>query len=196
MSKQELLNAIETKIQTCQKCGLSKSRNNTVAGEGNSDATVIFIGEAPGYWEDLQGRPFVGAAGKLLDEMLLRVGLSRGEVYIGNILKCRPPDNRDPRPLEVKMCTPFLDRQIRIIEPKLIVSLGRYSSYYILSKAGLKDIESITRLRGKVYGVDILGLRILVIPTYHPAAALYNAKYRGGIEDDFRLLRLELEKLG
>ncbi len=196
MSKQDLLKIVETEIKACQKCGLWQSRNNTVAGEGNSDAAVIFIGEAPGYWEDLQGRPFVGAAGKLLDEMLLRVGLSRGEVYIGNILKCRPPDNRDPRPLEVKMCTPFLDRQIKIVEPKLIVSLGSYSSCYILSKTGLKDVEGITRLRGKVYGVDVLGLRILVIPTYHPAAALYNAKYRDGLKDDFRLLRRELEKLG
>lgn len=195
MSKQDLLKTVETEIKACQQCGLWKSRNNTVAGEGNSNATVIFIGEAPGYREDLQGRPFVGAAGKLLDEMLLKVGLSRGEVYIGNILKCRPPDNRDPRPLEVKMCTPFLDRQIKIIEPKLIVSLGRHSSCYILSKTGLKDIEGITRLRGKVYGMDLLGLRVLVIPTYHPAAALYSAKYRDGLEDDFRLLRLELEKL-
>jgi len=196
MSKQDLLKTVEIEIEACQKCDLWKSRNNTVAGEGNSNATVIFIGEAPGYWEDLQGRPFVGAAGKLLDELLWRVGLSRGEVYISNILKCRPPDNRDPCPLEVKMCTPFLDRQIKIVEPKLIMSLGRHSSCYILSKTGRKDIEGITRLRGKVYGVNVLGLRILVIPTYHPAAALYNAKYQVGLEDDFRLLRLELKKLG
>ncbi len=196
MSKRDLLKTVETEVKACQKCDLWKSRNNAVAGEGNADAAVIFIGEAPGYWEDVRGRPFVGAAGKLLDEMLLSVGLSRGEVYIGNILKCRPPDNRDPRLLEVKMCTPFLDRQIEIIEPRLIVSLGRYSSSYILSKAGLKDVEGITGLRGKVYRVDVLGLRVLVIPAYHPAAALYNAEYRGGLEEDFRLLRVELEKFG
>lgn len=154
----------------------------------------MFIGEAPGYWEDVRGRPFVGAAGKLLDEMLLGIGLSRSEVYIANILKCRPPDNRDPLPFEVEACTPFLDRQIQIIEPRLIVPLGRHSTSYILSKAGLKDVEGITRLRGKVYAVDVLGLRVFVIPTYHPAAALYNAKYRDGLEGDFQLLGLELEK--
>lgn len=194
MSKQDHLKTIEGEVKACRKCDLWKSRKNPVAGEGNSDAAVIFIGEAPGYWEDVRGRPFVGAAGKLLDEMLLGIGLSRSEVYIANILKCRPPDNRDPLPFEVEACTPFLDRQIQIIEPRLIVPLGRHSTSYILSKAGLKDVEGITRLRGKVYAVDVLGLRVFVIPTYHPAAALYNAKYRDGLEGDFQLLGLELEK--
>ncbi len=154
----------------------------------------MFIGEAPGYWEDVRGRPFVGAAGKLLDEMLSRIGLSRSEVYIANILKCRPPKNRDPLPVEVKACTPFLDRQIQIIEPRLIVTLGRHSTSYILSKAGFRDVEGITKLRGKVYAADVLGLRVSVIPTYHPAAALYSAKYRDGLESDFQLFELELAK--
>lgn len=194
MSKQDHLKTIEGEVKACRKCDLWKSRKNPVAGEGNSDAVVMFIGEAPGYWEDVRGRPFVGAAGKLLDEMLLGIGLSRSEVYIANILKCRPPDNRDPLPFEVEACTPFLDRQIQIIEPRLIVPLGRHSTSYILSKAGLKDVGGITRLRGKVYAVDVLGLRVFVIPTYHPAAALYNAKYRDCLEGDFQLLGLELEK--
>jgi uracil-DNA glycosylase family 4 len=194
MSKQDHLKTIEGEVKACRKCDLWKSRKNPVAGEGKSDAAVMFIGEAPGYWEDVRGRPFVGAAGKLLDEMLLGIGLSRSEVYIANILKCRPPDNRDPLPFEVEACTPFLDRQIQIIEPRLIVPLGRHSTSYILSKAGLKEVEGITRLRGKVYAVDVLGLRVFVIPTYHPAAALYNAKYRDGLEGDFQLLGLELEK--
>jgi uracil-DNA glycosylase family 4 len=194
MSKQDHLKTIETEVKACRKCGLWKSRKNPVAGEGNPHAAVMFIGEAPGYWEDVRGRPFVGAAGKLLDEMLSRIGLSRSEVYIGNILKCRPPENRDPLPIEVKACTPFLDRQIQIIEPRLIVTLGRHSTSYILSKAGFKDVEGITRLRGRVYRADVLGLRVSVIPMYHPAAALYSAKYRGGLEGDFQLLGVELEK--
>jgi len=196
MSKQDHLKTIEAEVKACRKCDLWKTRKNAVAGEGNPHAAVMFIGEAPGYWEDLKGRPFVGAAGKLLDEMLLGIGLSRGEVYIGNILKCRPPENRDPHPVEVEACTPFLDRQIRIIEPRLIAPLGRHSTSYILSKAGFKHVEGITGLRGKVYRADVLGLRVSVIPTYHPAAALYSAKYRGGLEGDFRLLKLELEKHG
>lgn len=194
MSKQDRLKTIEAEVKACRKCALWKTRKNPVAGEGSPHAAVMFIGEAPGYWEDVRGRPFVGAAGKLLDEMLLRIGLSRGEVYIGNILKCRPPENRDPLPVEVEACTPFLDRQIQVIEPRLIVTLGRHSTSYILSKAGFKDVEGITRLRGKVYKADVLGLRVSLIPTYHPAAALYNAKYRGGLEGDFQLLGIELEK--
>lgn len=196
MSKQDLLNTIYTEVAACRKCGLWKSRKNTVPGDGSINATVMFIGEAPGYWEDVKGRPFVGAAGRLLDEMLLNAGLSRSEVYISNILKCRPPENRDPLPVEVETCTPFLDRQIQIIEPKLIVTLGRHSTFYILSKAGFKEVEGITKLRGKIYEVNILGLRVSVMPTYHPAAALYNAKYRNNLEGDFQLLRLELEKRG
>jgi len=194
MSKQDNLKTIETEVNACRKCDLWKSRKNPVAGEGNPSAAVMFIGEAPGYWEDIKGRPFVGAAGKFLDETLSRIGLSRSEVYIANILKCRPPENRDPLPMEVEACTQFLDRQIKIIEPRLIMTLGRHSTSYILSKAGFKDVEGITRLRGKVYKADVLGLRVSVIPTYHPASALYNAKYRGVIEGDFQLLGLELEK--
>lgn len=194
MSKQDHLKTIEAEVKGCRKCGLWKTRKNPVAGEGNPHAAVMFIGEAPGYWEDVRGRPFVGAAGRFLDEMLLRIRLSRSEVYIANILKCRPPENRDPLPIEVKACTPFLDRQIQIIEPRLIMTLGRHSTFYILSKAGFKDVEGITRLRGKVYKADVFGLRVSVIPTYHPAAALYSAKYRGGLEGDFQLLGLELEK--
>ncbi len=194
MSKQDLLNTIYTEVAACHKCSLWKTRKNTVPGDGSINTTVMFIGEAPGYWEDIKGLPFVGAAGRLLDDLLLSAGLSRSEVYISNILKCRPPENRDPLPVEVKTCTPFLDRQIQIIEPKLIVTLGRHSTFYILSKAGFKEVEGITKLRGKMFEVNIIGLRVSVMPTYHPAAALYNAKYGSDLESDFQLLRLELEK--
>ena len=196
MSKQGLINEVEAEVVVCTKCGLWKGRKNAVSGEGNPQAAVMFIGEAPGYWEDVRGRPFVRAAGKLLDEMLLGIGLSRSVVYIANILKCRPPDNRDPRPVEVEACTPYLDRQIRIVEPRFVVTLGRHSTSYILSKAGFRDLEGISRLRGRVYEAEVLGLGVFVIPTFHPAAALYSGKYRVGLEDDFRLLRRELEKLG
>ena len=187
------MDALAAEVKTCRKCELGRLRRNPVPGEGSLNAAVMFIGEAPGYWEDLKGRPFVGAAGKLLDEMLSKAGLSRSEVYIANILKCRPPENRDPLPMEVKTCTPYLDRQIEIIEPKFIVALGRHSASYILAKAGF-EVGGITELRGKVYEAELLGFRVFVIPTYHPAAALYNVRYRDQLENDFRLLRLELER--
>lgn len=194
MSKQDHLKTIEIEVNACRKCDLWRTRKNPVPGEGNTHATVMFVGEAPGYWEDVRGQPFVGAAGKFLDEMLSRIGLPRRRVYIANVLKCRPPENRDPLLFEVKACTPFLDRQIQVIRPKLIVTLGRHSTSYILSKAGFKDVKGITKLRGKVYAADVLGLRVSVIPTFHPAATLYSAKYRDGLESDFLLLGLELEK--
>ena len=193
MSKQGRMGALAAEVRACRKCELGRLRRNPVPGEGSLDAAVMFIGEAPGYWEDVKGRPFVGAAGKLLDEMLSRIEFSRSQVYIANILKCRPPENRDPLPTEVRACTPFLDRQIEIIKPKFIVPLGRHSASYILSKAGFEAV-GITKLRGKVYEASLHGFRVFVIPMFHPAAALYNIKYRSQLEDDFRLLRLELER--
>lgn len=193
MSKQELLKKVAAEVTTCRKCGLWKNRRNAVPGEGNVDAAVMFVGEAPGYWEDLKGRPFVGAAGKLLDGLLSEIGFSRGDVYIGNVLKCRPPENRDPLPDEIEACTLFLDRQIQIIRPRIIVTLGRHATSYVLSKAGFQ-VEGITKVHGRTFETDILGLRIVVIPTFHPAAALYNAKYKRELEDDFQLIKLELEK--
>lgn len=194
MSKQDLMKKVEAEVVVCTRCGLSMGRQHAVPGEGDINALVMFVGEAPGYWEDVKGRPFVGAAGKLLDEMLSRVGLSRSEVYITNILKCRPPENRDPLPIEVETCTPYLNLQIKIIEPKIIVSLGRHSTSYILLKAGFKESEGITKLRGKVYEANLLGLEVLVIPMFHPAAALYSLRYKDLLEKDFQLLRLKLEE--
>lgn len=194
MSKQDLMKKVEAEVAVCTKCNLWSGRQNAVPGEGDINATVMFVGEAPGYWEDVKGRPFVGAAGKLLDEMLLRIGLSRDKVYITNIVKCRPPENRDPLPLEVETCTPYLNRQIKIIEPKIFVSLGRHSTSYIFLKAGFKETEGITKLRGKVYEANLLGLEVFVIPMFHPAAALYSLRYKDLLERDFQLLRLKLEE--
>jgi len=154
----------------------------------------MFIGEAPGYYEDAKGQPFVGAAGKLLGKLLLDAGLSRREVFIGNVLKCRPPENRDPPEKEIKTCTPYPDRQIKIIKPKIIVTLGRHSTSYIFSKARLKT-EGITELRGKVREIKLFGFQTSLIPMYHPAAALYNVGYKEELERDFQLLKSELEKL-
>jgi uracil-DNA glycosylase family 4 len=195
MSKQELMEEVTTEIAACRKCGLWKKRKNPVPGRGDLNADVMFIGEAPGYWEDRKGEPFVGAAGEILDKMLSKIGLSRDRVYIGNILKCRPPENRDPSASEIKTCAPYLDQQISIIRPKFIVTLGRHSTSYILSKCGL-ETEGITRLHGRKYEVELLGFQALVIPMYHPAAVLYNPKYRRDLEIDFQLLGRELERLG
>ena len=187
------MEAVADEVKACRKCGLWKNRKNAVPGEGNLDATIMFIGEAPGYWEDVKSRPFVGAAGKILGEMLSRVGFSRGEVYITNVVKCRPPENRDPLSSEIETCTPYLDRQIKIIKPELIVTLGRHAASYILPKVGF-ETESITRVHGRVYEANLVGLKVLIIPMYHPAAALYNAKYKDELEKDFQILRFERER--
>jgi len=195
MSKRGLMEQVEAEVKSCRKCGLWKRRKNVVPGEGNLGAAVMFVGEAPGYWEDVKGRPFVGAAGKLLDEILFAVGISRSEVYITNVVKCRPPENRDPLPSEIETCTPYLDRQIKIVEPKFIVTLGRHAVSYILPKAGF-ETESITKIHGKIYEGNLLGSEVFIIPMYHPAAALYNAKYRDELNKDFQFLKLRLERRG
>jgi len=185
------LEAVASEVRACRRCGLWKTRRNAVPGEGNPEAKIMFVGEAPGYWEDVKGRPFVGAAGKFLDTLLAEAGLQRSQVFIGNVLKCRPPGNREPAPAEVEACTPFLDRQILAIKPKLIVTLGHYSTAYIFSKAGIV-FKGITEARGKFYQANVLGLAVTVFPTLHPAAGLYNAKYRRILLEDFRRLKAVL----
>lgn len=182
----ERLERIRRSILNCRKCELWRSKRNYVFGEGNPLSEIMFIGEAPGYNEDVQGRPFVGAAGKLLTSLIQDViGVSRADVYITNILKCRPPNNRDPLPSEVEACTPYLDKQINIIKPKVIVTLGRHSTKYILSKLGM-NITGITKVRGKMFEGEIFGLSVKVLPTYHPAAALYNPKLKNFLIQDFK----------
>jgi len=195
LSRKELLNAVAAEVIVCRKCSLWKTRKNAVPGEGNPDTQIMLIGEAPGYWEDAEGRPFVGAAGKLLDTLLSEIGFSRNDVFIGNVLKCRPPRNREPQPKEIQTCTPYLDRQIRIIQPKFIVTLGNHSTAYIFSKAAL-PFNGITQARGKFYETSILGMQVTVFPTFHPAAALYNAKYKEQLTNDFQQLKRELKRRG
>jgi DNA polymerase len=164
-----------------------------VPGVGNPESRVMLIGEAPGRSEDIKGEPFVGTAGKFLDTLLSEIGLSRKDVCITNIVKCRPPENRDPMPSEIETCTPYLNRQIGIIEPTMIITLGKYSTAYILSKAGI-PFRSITQEHGKTYEAAILGVKTLIFPTFHPAAALYNALYENKIREDFQLVKEELRK--
>ncbi|MGQ9538304.1 MAG: type-4 uracil-DNA glycosylase [Candidatus Bathycorpusculaceae bacterium] len=195
MSRETVLEAIASEVMACNKCGLWRTRKNAVPGEGSPHTKIMFVGEAPGYWEDVKGRPFVGAAGKFLDTLLAEMGISRSEVFIGNVLKCRPPGNREPTSAEIEACTPYLDRQITAIKPRLIVTLGNYSTAYIFSKAGL-PFKGITEARGKFYQTKILGLAVTVFPTFHPAAGLYSAKYKQLLLEDFRLLKAKVSEMG
>ena len=191
----ELLDNVATEVVVCIKCGLSNSRKKAVPGIGDPEVKILLIGEAPGASEDIQGEPFVGSAGKFLDELLAEAGLKRRQVFITNIVKCRPPENRDPTTVEIETCTPYLNRQIFILEPKFIVTLGKHSTAYIFSKANI-PFNSITKAHGKTYEISIRGLEMTVFPTFHPAAALYNASYRDDLLKDFRQLGKEIQKRG
>jgi uracil-DNA glycosylase family 4 len=163
-------------IAACQKCALSKGRSNTVPGEGPEQAEIMFIGEAPGFHENRLGRPFVGAAGKFLEELLASIGMKRTEVYICNVIKCRPPENREPLPNEIEACRLYLDQQIALVKPRMIVTLGRYSMAKFLPKASIS----------RTHGVPTRVGEYIVLPMFHPAAALHQPKYRSDIEQDFR----------
>jgi DNA polymerase len=195
LSNKHLLDAVASEVIVCTKCDLWKDRVKAVPGVGNSESRVLFIGEAPGQAEDLKGEPFVGAAGKFLDTLLSETGLLRSDVFITNVVKCRPPRNREPKPHEIETCTPYLNRQMSVIKPRFIVTLGNHSTAYILSKAGL-PFQSITQARGRVYEAYILGMKLAVFPVFHPAAALYSPRYKEQLEEDFKLIRDELLKRG
>jgi len=156
----------------------------------------MLVGEAPGYNEDIQGRPFVGAAGRLLNQLLGIAGFSRSEVFITNVVKCRPPNNRDPREEEVEACKPYLIAQLEVLEPKVVVSLGNHSSRLFFKLSGLR-FTSIMRVRGVTRKISVAGRELLLLPTLHPAAALYNPRLRALLEKDFQLLgRLVSRGLG
>ncbi|MEM0437794.1 MAG: type-4 uracil-DNA glycosylase [Candidatus Micrarchaeia archaeon] len=182
-----LLDEIAAQVKQCDKCPLHKSRTNAVPGEGNPHAKIMLVGEAPGENEDLQGRPFVGRAGQLLNEMLSENGLTRDDVFITNIVKCRPPGNRDPEPEEKAACSPYLDQQVEALQPRVIVCLGRHSAEYLFTKYGL-EFPGITQARGRPYKVDSLFGHFILFPVYHPAATIYNQQLRPVLKDDFRKL--------
>ncbi|HPM77192.1 MAG TPA: uracil-DNA glycosylase [bacterium] len=179
----ESLEAVRAALGDCRRCKLAGGRKHIVFGEGNPRAELMFIGEAPGADEDRQGRPFVGRAGQLLTKMIEAMGKTREDVYIANILKCRPPDNRDPQPDEVEMCEPFLQRQIRVIRPRVIVALGR-----IAVQTLLKDATPIGRLRGRWH--SYAGIRLM--PTFHPAYLLRNPAGKKPAWEDLQQVMAEL----
>lgn len=180
------LDELRVQVESCRRCPLCDGRTQTVFGVGNPHACVMFIGEAPGKNEDLQGEPFVGAAGHYLNELLGCAGLRREDVFIANVLKCRPPGNRDPRPEEIQTCTPFLREQTRTIDPEVLVTLGKFSTQFVL-----KTQMGITRLHGRVQRAG----KFLVFPIFHPAAALYDGAKREALENDFVTLGQLLHQL-
>jgi|Deesub1362A_J573_1020465.scaffolds.fasta_scaffold00433_11 DNA polymerase len=193
-NQQSQLSSIIQQVLNCRKCSLHKTRKNAVPGEGNPQAEIMLIGEAPGYWEDVKGRPFVGAAGKFLDTLLAEAELTRQKVYITNILKCRPPKNRPPQQAEIQKCTPYLDKQITTIKPKIIITLGNYATNYIFSKANI-PFNGITQTHGKPYKAIILNLHMTLFPTFHPAAALHNPRYKKLLLEDFQKLKQILNQI-
>ncbi|MEA5075825.1 MAG: uracil-DNA glycosylase [Coriobacteriia bacterium] len=182
----EGLAALREHIGDCHRCALGDTRTTLVFGVGDPGARLMFVGEAPGRNEDLKGEPFVGAAGHLLDELLASIGMTREDVYIANILKCRPPANRDPQPEETQTCTPFLEEQVRLIDPAVIATLGNHATRFIL-----KTDRPISALRGRLFH---RGGRC-VVPIFHPAAALYDRSKADVLSDDFKRLRAVLDRV-
>ena len=179
---------LQAAVAQCTACGLDKTRTQTVFGVGNRDANLMLIGEAPGFHEDQQGEPFVGRAGQLLNAMLQAIGMERKNIYIANILKCRPPNNRDPAPDEVHLCTPFLEKQIALIQPKLLLSLGRIATHYLLNTK-----SSLSQMRGKIYEYGTLKTPLIV--TYHPAYLLRNPGDKRKAFEDLQLTEKTLKNL-
>jgi DNA polymerase len=177
------LGVFATEVAGCTKCRLAQGRTQVVFGVGDPKADLMFVGEAPGYHEDQQGKPFVGQAGKLLDNLLAGIGLARDQVYVANVLKCRPPGNRDPQPDEIEACESHLFRQISLIEPKVVATLGNFATKLLSGKP-----TGITRVHGAEQETRLGGRRVLLYPLYHPAAALYTPAMLKVLEEDFARL--------
>jgi uracil-DNA glycosylase len=185
MKAQEALDTLAKQISVCTKCDLYKGRTHAVPGEGPTHAEIMLIGEGPGANEDKQGRPFVGASGKFLDQLLAQAGVTRADVWITNVVKCRPPGNRDPQPVEIETCTTnYLDLQIKLVNPSIIVTLGRHSMSRFIPDA------KITQIHGQMQKVG----RRFVIPMFHPAAALHQVRFRPMLLEDFAKLPGLLEE--
>ena len=181
---------IKTEVLNCKKCSLWKTRMRPVVGEGDSKTGVMFVGEAPGTNEDRTGRPFCGRAGEVFDELLSRTGIKRQDIYITNILKCRPPGNRNPQEAEIKACSPYLDRQIEILKPRAICCLGNFATAYIMKKFDLSNnIQGISKIHGQVFSRQSLFDSIKIIPLYHPAVVTYNINMKNVLQKDFNVLK-------
>lgn len=191
MSAAEALEAFATSLRDCRKCGLSEGRTQVVFGTGDAEAGLMFVGEGPGFHEDRQGEPFVGQAGRLLNDLLAGIGLTRDDVYIANVVKCRPPDNRDPAAEEIEACSPHLFQQIETIRPRVICTLGRFATKLLADTD-----QSMTAIHGKAKETELGGVRVLLFPVFHPAAALYTPSNRTMLEEDFAKLRVLLDKGG
>jgi DNA polymerase len=175
--------AYRDEVMACTRCRLSQGRTQVVFGSGNPDADLMFVGEAPGFHEDKQGVPFVGQAGKLLENLLAGIGLRRDDVYIANVLKCRPPGNRDPQPDEIEACESHLFHQVELIQPHVVATLGNFATKLLSGRP-----TGITRVHGQEQEVELGGNRVVLYPLYHPAAALYTPKMLEVLESDFRRL--------
>jgi DNA polymerase len=189
-NKQLKLDKLNAMMSVCSLCVLRSGCKQVVPGDGSADAEIMFIGEAPGKKEDEIGRPFIGAAGKFLSEMLATIKLKREDIYIANVAKCRPPENRDPKPEEVEACWPWLLEQIRIIDPKIIVTLGRHSMARFFPELKISEAHG-KLMQGEVPGIGKKNFYIL----YHPAAALYNGSLRKTLADDFRQIPAIIKKI-
>ena len=193
MPKKEEIKKVYNFVKNCKRCILFKTRNNLVFGEGSLDSKIIFIGEAPGYNEDKQGRPFIGRAGKIFDELLDSINLKRNNVYITNILICRPPKNRKPLKNEINKCKKYLDKKIEIIKPNIFVPMGNIAASYILKKFGIKN-DRISKIHGTIYQINYHSKIIKVIPLYHPAIATYNINKRKILFEDIKIIKKALNK--
>ncbi len=181
----ETMEDIRTAVENCRACPLYKTRTNVVFGTGNEKARLVFVGEAPGVDEDKQGQPFVGRAGQKLTQIIEAIGLSRAEVYIANVLKCRPPGNRNPLPEEIKACEPYLIAQLRLIKPRVICALGTFAAQTLL-----RTSQSISRLRGRFHTYQ--GIKLM--PTYHPAYLLRNPRFKRNVWEDVQKVRAEYDR--
>lgn len=184
-------------VRLVKETEICKNCTNIVIGKGNENADILFVGEAPGNNEDLQGIPFVGAAGKNLDKLLDKVGLSLEDIYVANILKCRPPENRDPEPDEIKAHTPWLIEQIKQIKPKVVCSLGNYATKFFLAGCDvdkMKEQPGITSVHGKVRMIEIHGMKIKLIPLFHPAAIIYKRILLPLWENDMEIVKREIKE--
>ncbi len=192
-TKKETLDRIAEEIRGCERCPLAGGRLNAVPGSGSADAEILFIGEGPGAQEDREGIPFVGAAGKFLDEMLSDIGMTRADVFVTNVVKCRPPQNRDPEPEEARICTEtFLFRQIETIDPLILITLGRHAM-----RRFIPADKTITEAHGTLFHLTSprTGKKFAILPLYHPAAALYNGSLRTVLKKDFKRIPGFLTKL-
>lgn len=178
--RSESFETLRKEAEACTRCQLHESRDKVVFGSGNPDADLMFVGEAPGAEEDRTGLPFVGRSGRLLDQLLAEIGITRAEVFIANVVKCRPPDNRDPARAEIEACKSYLERQVQLIEPRLVCTLGNFATKLLSG-----DPAGITKVHGETKRAKLGASQVMIFPLFHPAAALRSPKYAAGLREDF-----------